>query len=103
MILGFWFLLLIFFFAVTIIYIRKSGENNIHFDTSHINEDSFQRYAKFFGSYIPTDDEFIKKLNSIYIAVIKEHDTKISSIAKKSNCSTEECVLKIRYLKNKRV
>ena len=103
MILSFGYLLVIIFFAVIIFCIRKGSNSNIQLDTSHINEDSFQRYAKFFGSYIPTDDEFIKKLNSIYIAVIKEHDTKISSIAKKSNCSTEECVLKIRYLKNKRV
>ena len=103
MILSFSYLLVIIFFAVIIFCIRKGSNSNIQLDTSHINEDSFQRYAKFFGSYIPTDDEFIKKLNSIYIAVIKEHDTKISSIAKKSKCSTEECVLKIRYLKNKRV
>ena len=79
------------------------NNSDVHLDLSHINEDSFQRYAKFFGNTIPTDDEFINKLNSIYIAVIKDHDTKISSIAKKSNCSSEECVLKIRYLKNKRM
>lgn len=98
------FVLLMLFFVLIICYIRMYGKSSdVKLDLSHINEDSFQRYAKFFGSTIPTDDEFLKKLNSIYIAVIKDHDTKISSIAKKSNCSSEECVLKIRYLKNKRM
>lgn len=95
------FVLLIIIVAIIMFSISKN--NKVELDFSHINEDSFQRYAKFFGSYIPTDDEFIKKLNSIYIAIIKDKDTKISSIAKKSHCSSEECVLKIRYLKNKRM
>ena len=82
-------------------YIRDNAPEELNFD--HINEDSFQRYAKFFGTNVPSDDAFINKLNSIYCLIVNEKIMDLDIISKRSNCSLEETVLKIRYLKNKRM
>ena len=68
----------------------------------NINEDSYQRYVKFYGEIIPTDEEFITKLKMIYYLIVKKGQTNIREIAQQTNCTYEECVMKIRYLKNKR-
>lgn len=67
-----------------------------------INEKSFQNYAKFYGMMIPVDDEFNKKLNKIYRLIVIENVDDINFIAKDTGCTYEECILKIKYLKNKR-
>ena len=67
-----------------------------------INEDSYQKYAKFYGDVVPSDDDFNTKLNNI-LNSIKKGETDIKEIAKNSHCTYPECVLKIRYLKNKRL
>ena len=72
------------------------------FDTSHLNQDSYQRYAKFYGIVIPNDEDFITKIKQIY-KLINSRENDIKKIAEKSNCTLEECVLKIKYLKNKRL
>ena len=78
----------------------KKYRNPINFN--HVNQESFQNYAKFYGNTIPTDREFNNKLNIIY-KLIKSREYDIKVLAEKSNCTLEECVLKIKYLKNKRV
>lgn len=80
--------------------IRETRYHNI--DYKHVNEESFQRYAKFYGNTFPSDKDFNEKLNSIY-NIIKSGESDINKIAKNSNCTLEETVLKIRYLKNKRL
>ena len=67
-----------------------------------INEDSYQKYAKFYGDVVPTDDDFDTKLNKI-LELIKKGETDIKEIAKYSHCTYPECVLKLKYLKNKRL
>lgn len=68
----------------------------------NINQESYQRYAKFYEHAIPADILFEKKMNSIYQSVVNEKQRDIKKIAAKANCSYDECILKIRYLKNKR-
>ena len=72
-------------------------------DRKHVNEESYQNYAKFYGNTVPCDKEFNNKLDIIYKLIIKDNESDIKKIAKKSNCTLEECVLKIKYLKNKRL
>lgn len=67
-----------------------------------INEKSFQNYAKFYGVMIPIDEEFNKKLNKIHRLIVVDKVDDIHFIAKDTGCTYEECILKIKYLKNKR-
>ncbi len=67
-----------------------------------VNEDSYQKYAKFYGDIVPTDDDFDTKVNNI-LKCIKNGETDIKVMAKESHCTYPECVLKIKYLKNKRL
>ena len=82
--------------------INKKKETHLNFD--HMQESSFQKFAKFFGKTTPKDEEYMNKLNAIFDLIVNQKEEKISEITKKSNCATkEECVLKIRYLKNKKM
>lgn len=87
------------------IYISKKGGKDLEqrIDINHVNENSFQRYAKFYGEIVPSEADFDRKLNKIYI-LIKDHNMRdIKQIAEISSCTLPECVLKIKYLKNKRL
>ncbi len=87
------------------IYISKKGGKDLEqkIDINHVNENSFQRYAKFYGQIVPSEADFDRKLNKIYI-LIKDHNMRdIKQIAEISSCTLPECVLKIKYLKNKRL
>ena len=91
--------------GVVVLFIRggltKELEQKI--DINHVNEDSFQNFAKFYGEIYPDDPEFDRKLNKIYIIITEQNITDIKKIAEMSLCTLEECVIKIRYLKNKRL
>ena len=81
---------------------KKKKKNTEINNSQTINEESYQKYAKFYEHAIPADILFEKKMNSIYQSVVNEKQRDIKKIAAKANCSYEECILKIRYLKNKR-
>ena len=89
-----------------IAFLKENGFRSIFgdkIDKKHVNEDSFQKYAKFYGSIIPSDENFDKQLSMIYdyIANKKVYDIKV--ISEKTYCNLTECILKIKYLKNKRL
>ena len=93
----------VLFIVVLILFIYNAVPNIKRFNTKHLNEDSYQRYAKFYGNTVPKDDNYNEKLKTIYKLITKDKKTDIKKIAKDSNCTVEECVLKIKYLKNKRL
>jgi len=68
----------------------------------NINEWSYQRFARFYGEIKPSDDKFNDKIKKIYDLIINDEEDDLDVIAEKSGCSFTECVMKIRYLKNKR-
>ncbi len=68
-----------------------------------ISDESYKKYAKYYNLTEPTDNEFNRKLEIIYDLIINKKYDDIEIIAKESNCTLEECVMKIRYLKNKRL
>jgi ribosomal protein S27AE len=68
----------------------------------NINEWSYQRFARFYGDLKPSDEKFNEKISIIYDLIVNLEESNLDLIAKKSGCSFEECVLKIKYLKNKR-
>ena len=70
---------------------------------SHVNEDSFQRFAKFFGETYPHEEKFDAKLNQIYTLIQRNGERDIKKIAELSHCEIPECVIKIKYLRNKRL
>ena len=73
------------------------------FENSHVNEESFQKYAKFYGDAVPYDEEFYLKVNKIYDLIANKKESDIKAIAKEASCTDAECVLKIKYLKNKKL
>lgn len=69
----------------------------------NINEWSFQRFASFYDERVFPDEKFFDKINSIINCINTKHIEMLDEIAEKSGCTVEEVVMKIRYLKNKRV
>ena len=70
---------------------------------NNINEWSYQRYARFYGTDELKDLEFEDKINKIKKLILEDKVTNLHDIATESNCTYDECILKIGYLKNKRV
>jgi hypothetical protein len=92
----------ILFFVIGAVLIIKTSPN-VKKINSTINEKSYQKYAKFYGEITFLDQEFENKINKIYDLIVKKHKTNIREIANETNCTYEECILKIKYLKNKRI
>ena len=90
---------LYFLFSAYNSFIEKYRRKKI---LKSISEDSYQKYAKFYGDVVPTDDDFDTKVNVI-LDMIKKGESDIKEMAKQSHCTYPECVLKIKYLKNKRL
>ena len=67
-----------------------------------VNEWSYQRYARFFGEIKPSDSNFEAKINKIYDLIVNKGYEDLETIAKESGCTYDECIMKIRYLENKR-
>ena len=92
--------------AIGVVILVKGKSNSFYrnkIDKRHVNEESFQNYAKFYGKTIPSDVYFDHKLQVIYQSIVRDHMTSIRKISEKSDCALTECVLKIKYLKNKRL
>lgn len=70
--------------------------------TGTVNQPSYQRYAKFYDNTVPEDKEFENKINKIYNLIEVDKVRDVKKIAEKTGCTYEECILKIKYLKNKR-
>ena len=70
---------------------------------NNVNEWSYQRYARFYGTDELKDEEFENKINKIKKLILEDKKTDLYDIAAESQCTYEECILKIGYLKNKRV
>lgn len=68
----------------------------------NISEWSYQRYCQFLGYDLLGDPNFEKKMTSILDQINQYKEESIEKIAEKSGTSVNECILKIKYLKNKR-
>ena len=77
--------------------------SNDYNDRYAITEWSYQRFAKFYQQYAQSDEEFNRKINKIATLILDLGITDIHDIAEQSGCAYDECILKISYLKNKRV
>lgn len=74
----------------------------------NLSKESYTRFSDYIseGKIInnKVDLSFEEKIQKIYDLIINEKVTDLKFIAKDSGCATlEECVLKIRYLENKRI
>ena len=96
----------VFVIATIVSFFRTNKERKgyVHeIDTQHVNQNSFQKYAKFYGEIYPSDEKFDQKLNTIYSLIVDSGIRDIKRLADSASCSLPECVLKIKYLKNKRL
>ena len=69
----------------------------------HISDMSYQKYARFYGQEAHIDNEFKKKLEIILNMITNEKCEDLVEIANKSGCTYDECIIKIKYLKNKKL
>jgi hypothetical protein len=85
-------------------YRNKEFEYYIDEETGRsFNEWSYQRFCGFYDKKILPDELFYKKIEKIIYCVRNKNMESIQEIAKNSNCSFEECILKLNYLKNKQI
>lgn len=95
-------IIIVIIILITIIILSKRKKTR-KIDINHINENSFQKYAKFYGEIYPHEEDFDTKLNTIYTLITNNGERDIKRIAELSSCQIPECVIKIKYLKNKRM
>lgn len=97
-------LLLFIMIAILIFVIDYFSKNSIKSlnKNKRITDISYQKYAKFYGEEAHIDDEFKYKLEKIYNMITKDNCEDLLKIAKESNCTYDECIIKIKYLKNKK-
>ena len=93
--------IIIFIVFMIIINLRKNRKKYI--DINHVNENSFQHYAKFYGEIVPSDSKFDSRINNMIILINDKKITDIKKLSELTKYSLPECVLKIKYLKNKRL
>lgn len=94
-----------FILLLIVLSVNPNKKNKNPFDKNkNISEFSYQKYAKFYGNIELYDQDFNSKISRIYDLIVNKKYTDIIKITKESGCkTTEECILKIRYLKNKRI
>lgn len=99
--------ILIFLFIICIlIYVNElkiKNKNNKKLDLNGIPEQAFKNYAQFWGYNIDNDINYQKKMEVIYHLIINKNQQNIKKIATKSKCSYDECIIKIKYLKHKKL
>ena len=83
--------------------ITKNSQSMEEETFNNISEWSYKRYAKFYGKTELNDMSFDEKMNKIKSLIIDENCDDIHFIAEEVGCAYEDCILKINYLKNKRV
>ena len=82
---------------------KKKKKETVGNNKGKISEWSYQRFCGFYGDRILPDPKFDDKIAAIISCVNNKHYESIDEIAKESSCTFDECVMKIRYLKNKMV
>ena len=82
-------------------FLKRSNSNKA-IAPGKISEWSYQRYCRFLGYDLLGDPNFDDKIHAVYEQVHTNQEEKIETIAAKSGCTVSECILKLKYLKNKR-
>lgn len=80
----------------------------INYTKTSVSKTSFNNFSKYFADKEDEEDKdeytFEEKIDKIYDLIVNEKVTDLNFITTESGCNTlEECVLKIRYLENKRI
>lgn len=82
---------------------KKSDDKKESKEAGKISEWSYQRFCGFYGNRVFKDEKFFDKVNTIIDCVNERKIERLDDIASESGCTVEEVVMKIKYLKNKRV
>lgn len=80
----------------------------VNYTNTSISKDSFNNFSRYFADKDDEDDvdeyTFEEKVQKIYDLIVNQNVIDLNFITEESGCNTiEECVLKIRYLENKRI
>ena len=68
-----------------------------------ISEWSYQRFARFLGERVFPDPKFNEKMEIIKQHVNEKQTERLDEIAIDAGCTVDEVIMKIRYLRNKRI
>lgn len=82
---------------------KKKSNNKKEDKKGNISEWSFQRFAGFYDERVFPDPNFNEKIEKIKNCILTKKYERLDEIASESGCTVEEALMKIRYLKNKRV
>ena len=85
------------------IFKKKNKQEEKSKNPNNINEWSYQRFAGFYDERVFPDPKFNEKIAAIKSVVSSGKYERLDEIAELTGCTVEEAVMKIRYLKNKRV
>ena len=80
----------------------------LNYTKTSISKSTFDNFSRYFADKEDENDidefTFEEKTQKIYDLILNENVIDLNFITKESGCNTlEECVLKIRYLENKRI
>jgi len=100
--------IIILVLILIVVFVLFGIDNKINifkkrYSTKHVNEVSFQKYAKFYGYTIPKGEKFTKKVDTVLQLVNKQKEKSITKIAEQIKCDEEYTITLLRYLKNKRL
>ena len=84
-------------------WFKKKKKEDKKNNPGSINEWSYQRFCGFYDTRVFPDPKFNDKIEAIKHCVNNKHLERLEEIAEESGCTVEETVMKIRYLKNKRI
>lgn len=82
---------------------KDKSKNDEVSKKGNISEWSYQRFASFYDTRVFPDPKFQEKIDALKVCINEKHLERLDDIAAESGCTVEEAVMKIRYLKNKRV
>ena len=81
----------------------ESIKNESNISNPQISEWSYQRFARFFGERVFLDQRFNEKIEIIKKCINEDNIERLEEIATLSGCTVDEVIMKIRYLRNKRI
>lgn len=82
---------------------KKNKDNQSDGSDLLVTEWSFQRFAKFYDIRVFPDPKFYDKINTIIDSINVKKLDRLDEIAEKCESSIDDTILKIKFLKNKRI
>lgn len=82
---------------------KAEHEHDDYYNSQIGNQWSYQRFSRFYDDSVLNDDLFGRKMSRVKEAILVKKMEDIKEIAEYAEVTVKECILKIKYLKNKRL